>query len=408
MKPTTACLAAFLWFAGHTTAVARSRSSPVLHGQQLRGETLSAAKFLNKGREEGKPKDDNDTLTHELIDQATTQPRNKKFKMVDKNGDGKIDYWEYIASTRAATRIATYRFNCTDDNLDQSIDVKEFEAAQAAPQEMDRCMSMLVAFQMVDKDRNGYIAQDELWSNVGGPDFDSRWAFMIACSDLNGDGKVSPMEFSKDMYGCMEEKSDAAYTDFTNFTKSDQNGDGCADEAEMEVAVNTLFGINLISNKPPSRATKALTRRWMSCVDFDSNQCLTKEEYVDGLLNPTPAESQCIGTNYEQYEADMDFEIMDTNNDGKISRQEYYAWCSKLDIEINQQDAESLFQSADANNDGFIQNDEFDSAGANHKGDGPGALFFLRSTDPARSIKTRTAWQGSLRKTWTGLFKRSA
>lgn len=359
------------------------------------------AKEAEKGK--GKKHDD-DTLATETVDQATTQPAKKEFDAIDRNGDGKIDLGEYSASTRADSRVAKYRFNCSDANLDHSLDLEEFTDAQSKPKELEKCLSMMMAFRLVDKDRNGEISQDELWANVGGPSFDSRWAFMVACSDLNQDRKISPMEFSSDMYGCVEEKENQALKGFANFSHSDSNGDGCADEAEMGLAINRLFGMQLISDRPPNQAMRALTRRWMSCVDFDSNRCLNKEEYMN-LLDPSPVQSRCIGTSYERYEADMDFTIMDTNHDNQVSQQEYYNYCDKLDIEIEQQEADALFKSADTNKNGFIDEHEFVTAGDEYSGDGPGKLFFLRSTDPARSLKSRTAWAGSLKKTWSGLFQ---
>lgn len=438
MKPIATSLAVLLWLAGDFIAVARSRSSPVPHdAKKLRGpaalvQPIVLSTVIDKDthgsgadvdvavlrggngrgqagkRRSGKPGGDNDTLAHELVDQSTTQPGKKEFDTVDSDKDGNISLSEYLASTRAPRRVARYRFNCTDVNLDSRVDLKEFAAAQAAPQDMERCISMLLAFQMVDKNRDGQLSQTELWKNVGQTNFDSRWAFMIACSDVNGDGKVAPMEFSTDMYGCIEEKSAEAAQNFAEFKQTDSDGNGCANETEMIVAVRMLFGLSLIpshlvSARSPSQATEDLTNRWINCVDFDNDQCLTKQEY-NRLLNPTPEQAQCIGVHYTQYETDMDFQIMDTSNDGSISKQEYYAWCDKLDIPIDHQEANSLFSSADADGDGFITHEEFDSAGEEHTGDGHN-VFFLRSLNSTHSIRSLTAWRSSIQKTLAGLFK---
>jgi Ca2+-binding EF-hand superfamily protein len=345
--------------------------------------------------------DDNDTLTHELVDQATTQPVKKRFDAVDRNSDGKIDLYEYVASTRADERVARYRFNCSDADVDHVLDLKEFAESQAKPQELERCVSMMLAFRMIDADRNGHLSQHELWNAAGPPTFDGSWAFQVACSDLNNDGKIAPMEFSTDMYSCMEDKAATALKRFENFSSSDANGNGCADEAEMAAAINMLFGLNLLSDRGPARATRLLTRRWVSCVDFDSDQCLSEKEY-SSLSEPTQQEAACIGTNYMKYEADMDFEIMDTNRDNKISRQEFYTWCSNIDMSIDQKDADALFTAADKNKNGFIEEIEFVDAGDEHKGDGPGVFFF--SHLPA-GLKPHMVWRGSLSKTWAGLFE---
>jgi Ca2+-binding EF-hand superfamily protein len=431
----TAALAVLTWCAGQITAVARTgslstakvltedffeSSSQYSHGRYLRRAVAEPEKTAKEGDGDAKPGksaeepqqevasgQDNDTLTHELIDQATTQPVRKEFNVVDRNGDEKIDYWEYLASTRAEERVATYRFNCSDNNMDNVLDFNEFSESQKRPQDIERCMTTLLAFQMIDRNRDGMVTQTELWKSAGrsGVDFDGRWAFMVACSDLNRDGKVSPMEFSTDMYRCIQDRSSGAYNNFTKFRGTDSDSNGCADEDEMAIAVNKLMGLNLLSDKPPNPTTRRLSRRWMSCVDFDSNRCLTKKEY-GGLLDPSPKQAQCIGTHYEEYEGDMDFEIMDTNDDRKVSKQEYYTWCSQLDIVIDHRDAEALFQSADKNNDGFIDESEFGSAGSEHAGDGPGYLFFLHGSS-AHASKPRTTWRGSIRQTWAGFSEPS-
>jgi len=422
MQPTVACLA-LLWLVRHAAAISRSsavsaeihstflsrrsRHDNVTGGSVLVSHTEAAEASLSgarggkggkgekKGKESEKNEPDTDSLSEELVDQATTQPYKKRFDRVDRNGDGKIDQWEYFASTRANRRVATNRFNCTDENMDYSISPQEFADAQAKPQELERCVSMMLAFKLMDRDRDGGISQQELWNNLGGSSFDSRWAFRVACSDTNRDGRVSPMEFSKDVYGCVEEKQDAAMLRFSNFSKSDADSDGCANETEMTVSLGMLFGLNLLADKPPGLSTRKLSRRWMSCTDFNSNQCLSEKEYKE-LLSPTsPRQSRCIGTSYEMYESDMDFELMDANHDDKVSRQEYYSWIAKLDIEVDHQDAAALFNSADVNGNDFVEEKEFHTAGEEHEGDGPGYLLL-------RAAKAHRSWLGSIQKTLAG------
>lgn len=412
MQPTVVCLA-LLWLVRHAAAISRSsavsaeiRSTFLSRRGRLDNVTggslfvshaeaaLSGARGGKGGKAE-KNKPDTDSLSEELVDQATTQPYKKQFDRVDRNGDGKIDQWEYFASTRANRRVATKRFNCTDENLDYSISPKEFADAQAKPQELERCVSMMLAFKLMDRNGDGSISQQELWDNLGGSKFDSRWAFRVACSDTNRDGRVSPMEFSKDVYGCVEDKQDAAMNRFSNFSKSDADGDGCANETEMAVSLSVLFGLNLLADKPPGLSTRKLARRWMSCTDFNSNQCLSLKEYKELLEPTTPRQSRCIGTSYEMYEHDMDFELMDANHDDKVSRQEYYSWIDKLDIEVDHQDAEALFNSADVNGNDFVEEEEFHKAGEEHEGDGPGYLLL-------RAAKSHRAWLGSIQKTLLG------
>lgn len=355
---------------------------------------------------------DNDTLATESLDQATVQPRNKEFETVDGNHDGKINKQEYVYNSRAGQRIAEYRFECSDANMDKSLNVSEFVEALSKPKSLDKCVTMLLAFKMMDQNQDGHLTQRELWRSAQKDRFDARWAFMIACSDLNDDGKVSPMEFTSDMYGCVEDSAEKAADKFANFTFSDKNADGCIDQDEMIKGIRMLVGLDqiptkLVSDTSPSQATVKLANRWIYCVDFDLSGCLDKEEFEDGLLNPTPSEQQCIGNSYNQYEDDMDFHIMDTSNDNKVSEQEYYDWCIKLDMDIDYEKARALFESTDANGDHFVTAKEFEDAGKNHQGDGANYLFFHRSRQPAWSMRSLTRWRGSIRKTWGGYFKPS-
>lgn len=369
---------------------------------------LVSGSSLAKSSDSGKKKrsaneTDTDNLHDELIDQATTVPVNKEFQKVDHDGNGKIDVFEYQASTRADSRVAKYRFQCVDANMDNELSVEEFSKAQEKPEEIERCLNMMIAYQMIDKNRDGWLSQSELWTTSGGgTQFDSRWAFMIACSDRNGDGKVSPIEFSQDMYNCIEEKSEAASKKFVNFSLTDADASGCANQTELSAAVNMLFGLDLVSTRPPSRAIRGVSRRWMQCVDFNGDVCLSDKEYKD-LLDPSPEQSHCIGDGYQKLESDMDFQIMDTNFDGKVSKQEYYNWIAKLDMQVAQQEAEALFNSADTNKNGFIDEDEFSHAGEEYEGDGPGYLLFHQFFKPGNSSKLHQAWKGTISKTWAGI-----
>jgi Ca2+-binding EF-hand superfamily protein len=399
--------------------VSAANVSAAKHGGNISmGKGLQQVKEKQKSEpknstEKTHEKKSNDTMAHESVDQATTQAKKKDFKKVDGNGDGKINKQEYLHKTNAQRRVAENRFVCSDTNMDKSLDVNEFIEAQSKPQALEKCITMLLAFKMMDNNRDGHLSQRELWRSAEKERFDSRWAFMIACSDLNDDGKVSPMEFTRDMYGCVEDSTEKAAKKFSNFTSGDKNRDGCIDQGEMIKGIRMLMGLDqipqkLVSGSSTSQATANLAKEWISCVDFDLGGCLDREEFEDGLLNPTPTEKQCIGNAYNWYEDDMDFHIMDTSNDNKISEEEYYSWCSKVGMDIDSQKSKVLFESADKNGDRFVTAQEFEDAGKNHQGDGANNLFFHRSLQPPWSMRSLTRWRGSIQKTWAGYFKLDA
>mmetsp|Transcript_8959 Transcript_8959/g.14517 ORF Transcript_8959/g.14517 Transcript_8959/m.14517 type:complete len:384 (+) Transcript_8959:68-1219(+) len=321
---------------------------------------------------------DQDTLAGETVDQATTV-RSKSFQALDVNGDGHVLLWEYLKTSRDNKRLATYKFECTDGNLDGYLDSGEFNFTQAHPQEMDECLGSMFAFKMIDKNHDGHLSQKEMWKTVGSMRFDQRWAFMIACSDLNQDGKVSPMEFSGNVYDCVEHRIAVANEEFVHFNHIDQDNSSCVDEKEMTAALIKLLGHDLIRKGKVhyggnDESVDNLAIRWVNCADDNHDDCLCEAEY-EHLLDPDDNQAYCLGTSFELYEYDMDFAIMDSSHDGRVSKQEYYTWVDRIEVEVDHKEADDLFHSSDLNNDGFIDKEEFHEAGSAYEGDGPNALF---------------------------------
>jgi Ca2+-binding EF-hand superfamily protein len=351
---------------GHERQRARASFDKVLRSGSLRGNPEAPPGVMK----------DTDNLANEVKDQAVKSPASRHFQAVDVNGDGRILLWEYLKATKADENIAQARFKCMDTNLDGAVDAEEFAHAQGSPADLEKCTDNMFAYRMLDANQDGHLSQKEMWRNVGDLSYGQRWAFMIACSDKNQDGKVSPSEFSKDIYGCTEDGIAEADARFSKFEKSDTDKSGCVDKAELGAALKLVLGYDRIKKSRDIRGDSANTlgKHWMLCADKDLDECLNEKEYAT-LMDPSQEQGACMGWSFEKYEFDMDFEIMDKSHDGRVSRQEYYDWIQAIELEVDHQEAEAIWKDADTNKDDFVDRAEYDSAGAKHEGDGPSVFF---------------------------------
>lgn len=158
-----------------------------------------------------------------------------------------------------------------------------------------------------------------------------------------------------------------------DFGMLDTNKDGCISDAEMtdelkEQVVSFKKGAAgergyYWQEKQVQDGLKALTKEMdarASDIDKDKNGCVDEDEYK----KIQKAHNDC----------NAQFVMMDTNGDGKVSRQEAANFVSHhmdhADISYGKQRA--IFEAADTNKDNFLQEKEFCQAGKAFKGDGNG------------------------------------
>ncbi|KAG6543061.1 hypothetical protein Mapa_015557 [Marchantia paleacea] len=103
-------------------------------------------------------------------------------KTVDDNGDGTVDFDEFYSLYKQITGVATEKDQAPEDEDD----------------------SLLDAFQIFDKDQDGYITAQELQKvlvNLGMPEGNSlkKCQKMIESVDADGNGQVDFKEFKKMM-----------------------------------------------------------------------------------------------------------------------------------------------------------------------------------------------------------------
>ena len=71
---------------------------------------------------------------------------------------------------------------------------------------------------------------------------------------------------------------------------------------------------------------------------------------------------------HKNAEASAFYDIVDSNHDGEIDRQEFLAACrSGGPMAMSKEEADTFFQMADANNDGVLDMHEFVSAFSMHR-----------------------------------------
>lgn len=131
----------------------------------------------------------------------------RAFQSLDKNNDGKLSKEELIEGFtetmgQTAAELEVQRILSTAD-LDKNgtIDYSEFISATIDKRKLLSKERLKAAFQLFDRDDNGYISSAELKQVLDqGKKFDENvWSNMIKEVDFNGDGEISYQEFERMM-----------------------------------------------------------------------------------------------------------------------------------------------------------------------------------------------------------------
>eukprot|EP00747_Dinoflagellata_sp_TGD_P163585 gnl/TRDRNA2_/TRDRNA2_182391_c0_seq1.p1 gnl/TRDRNA2_/TRDRNA2_182391_c0~~gnl/TRDRNA2_/TRDRNA2_182391_c0_seq1.p1 ORF type:complete len:278 (+),score=63.21 gnl/TRDRNA2_/TRDRNA2_182391_c0_seq1:54-887(+) len=112
-------------------------------------------------------------------------------------------------------------------------------------------------------------------------------------------------------------------------------------------------------------------------ADTNSDGCIDEDEWRKPSHPPLPStgEMKVEGgdpANPGPIDTATEFDLMDLNSDGKISRQEAWTYVSdSLDeADLNSDKLLNIFNDADINKDNYISKAEFKTAGSRHQGDG--------------------------------------
>ena len=144
-------------------------------------------------------------ISSQLISKKELSLLAQNFKLMDKNGDGKLSKEELIEEfSKTMSKVqASDEVNRILElvDLDQNgfVDYSEFLMASMKKETIESKKNLEVAFKLFDLDGNGTISAEEL-KNILGEDSNSGtiWEEVVAKVDQNGDGSIDLKEF-KDM-----------------------------------------------------------------------------------------------------------------------------------------------------------------------------------------------------------------
>ncbi|OMJ79164.1 hypothetical protein SteCoe_20863 [Stentor coeruleus] len=137
------------------------------------------------------------------LDLEEIQNLREQFISIDKNGDGVISKDEVIDVLKTFEDLVgsdmTSIMNGIDINGNGVIDYTEFITACLSAQNMTNKGLLMTAFKYFDKDNSGFITYDELKEAFSGNDICSNRSLgaemMMKEADLNNDGKIDYKEF---------------------------------------------------------------------------------------------------------------------------------------------------------------------------------------------------------------------
>merc|ERR1711899_343173 len=250
------------------------------------------------------------------------------FVLADVNGDGEVNYTEFIAALYpvASDGISKLRNALKDIN----------------------CVRQ--AFKRFDADGDGEISIQELKSGASslGKFSDGELAAVFAMGDVDNDGKISFPEFAKMIIPSAEEKVSilkkklgSANEVAAAFKKFDVNGDGNISNQELE------NGLKSTGLKFTSQEVGVIFA--VADLDGDNEISLAEFEHLLGT-----------GVSFGRIEdVKAAFYRFDANNDGSIDKDELKRMLTATGKNPSDQEVNTLFKKGDLDGDGRIDLQEF-------------------------------------------------
>ncbi|XP_046582415.1 uncharacterized protein LOC124289793 [Haliotis rubra] len=328
-----------------------------------------------------------DELTQEQIEDYS-----RAFRLFDKDGDGTIDAKELGTVMRSLGQ------NPNDDELQEIleevdadgngiIDFEEFLGMMAKKmQSRDSEEEIKEAFKVFDKESKGYLTSEELrhiMTTMGEKLTHEDVDDMIREADLDGDGKIDYLEFSKMLASgceqqnqsllqpilllkqpntfniivvpfclqaeeqqCAPEGSQLTEDQIAEFKEAfclfDKDGDGTITTKELGTVMRSL-GQN---------PTEAELQDMINEVDADGNGIIDFPEFLTMMSKKL----QGADSTDELREA---FLVFDKDGDGFISAKELRHVMTNLGEKLTDDEVEEMMREADGDGDGQVNYDEF-------------------------------------------------
>lgn len=145
-------------------------------------------------------------VTNNLISKEIIQKMSEQFRILDKNGDGKISKEELLTAYEKMMNADKARIEVEKimDNIDFNesgfIDFSEFIAACVKAEEVINEVNLNMAFKVFDKDGSGKLAVQEIRELLGvGVNDQEVLDIILKEIDSNGDGEIDLQEFKNIM-----------------------------------------------------------------------------------------------------------------------------------------------------------------------------------------------------------------
>ncbi|KAM3138561.1 hypothetical protein pb186bvf_009313 [Paramecium bursaria] len=126
----------------------------------------------------------------------------KAFRLIDKNGDGKIgkdELFEVYSKQYdeiKANQMVDEIFDKVDSNKSGAIDYTEFISAASQEEKLLNKIKLEQTFKVFDINGDGQISREELAEIMGGAELDDKqWKEILQQCDKNNDGQISQAEF---------------------------------------------------------------------------------------------------------------------------------------------------------------------------------------------------------------------
>ena len=236
------------------------------------------------------------------------------YRQLDRNGDRRLSK-EELEQTAPRVSKTIEELLSFDRDGDQSLDMQELDAARLFVTDVAR------EFLRWDQNQDGAIDAAELATQARG--WEHRIAErMVPAFDLNGDGRISLLEFRTSPL------ADGAY--FVNDIRKDLDDDGVLSRAEFFPFQSLPFS--------------GLAALYFERLDLNADGHLDRREAT-------------FDANWSRLPPDIVFDLMDRNANGQVDLQEAFALAAPSDELLHPNHA-ALFAMHDANGDGVLTQDE--------------------------------------------------
>lgn len=318
-----------------------------------------------------------------MAEEAQQQDAEAAFDSIDVDGDGFLDFDEIWADLEARTGLEITKdqamsvFQELDLNGDGKVSMAEFKVKMGiAPREEDVMEEVSAAaemdFDIMDSNGSGFIEFGELWdalqSQSGGRFTEEQVREIFNGLDVNGDGKVSIVEFKMSMgiKPKQEEVVAELHQEVENeFANIDTDMSGYIEFNELWADMEAKTGMEI---------SRQQAQAIFDELDVNGDGKVSLVEFKMKAANLEPTVQDVVDEMHN--EAEATFDALDTDGSGYIEPEELWADLQKRGMPLTRDQVDQIFAGIDKNTDGKISLVEFKAQMVSHD------LFFPPPTSP--------------------------